>query len=377
MKLVSVVGARPQFVKLAPIVRALKKNGTVDHRIVHTGQHYDDRMSAVFFDELQLPRPDIDLGVGSGTHGAQTAGMLTRIEEFLLAAHPRAVIVYGDTNSTLAATLAAVKLTIPTVHVESGLRSYDRSMPEEVNRLVADHCSDRLYAPTPVAVRNLGDEGLEDRTVMSGDVMLDAISHNKDLAKAKSRALDDFDLEGKSFGLVTVHRPVNTTEPALAELMSGLARAADECLPLLFPVHPRTRAVLDRLGWQSSDKLRIVEPLPYLDIISLVESAAIVITDSGGVQKEAAFLHTPCITMRTETEWTETVEIGVNRLLGRQPDKIAEEISNILGCPDIFDESVKQQLEAHYGQGRAAEIIVEDLVPWLAATTEPDANAAQ
>lgn len=363
--LVSVVGARPQFVKLAPISRAIERMPDVVHRVVHTGQHYDDSMSASFFEQLELPRPDLDLGVGSGSHATQTGAMLTKLESYLAEHPPQAVLTYGDTNSTLAATLAASKIHVPVAHIEAGLRSYNRAMPEEINRLVADHCSDRLYAPTPQALRNLGSENLADRAVLSGDVMLDAVLRNIDLAHAGSRALDELGLREKRFGLVTVHRPVNTGGDALAHLLDALEETAAH-LELLFPVHPRTRAMLDTLGYEPPKGLRLLGPLPYLDSILLIQHAAVVITDSGGVQKEAAFLHTPCLTMRDETEWTETVGMGVNRLVGNAASGgLADAVAAVLEAGDPFDAETLGEIRRQYGSGDAAQMIVRDCIDWL------------
>ena len=363
--LVSVVGARPQFVKLAPIVRALEQHRGCTHRIIHTGQHYDAKMSATFFEQLVLPQPDVDLGVGSAGHGAQTAAMLAKLEEYLMHEKPAAMLTYGDTNSTLAATLAAAKLHIPVAHVEAGLRSFNRAMPEEINRLVADHCSDRLYAPTPKAMDNLEKENLVDRALLTGDVMLDAIKHNIELADNKSRALDEYGVRKDTFGLVTVHRPVNTTGIALKVLLKALEYVAEKHLPLIFPVHPRTRVVLEEMGYKPGSALQLVDPLPYLDVITLIKAAAIVITDSGGMQKEAAFLKTPCLTMRDETEWTETVNFGVNRLVGNSGSNLAAAISKYQAAENVFNKSVQKQIQEHYGSGNAAEIIVRDCLDWM------------
>jgi len=363
--LVSVVGARPQFVKLAPISRAIENLQGVVHRVVHTGQHYDDSMSAAFFEQLELPRPDLDLGVGSGSHAAQTAAMLTRLETWLIEHPPSAVLTYGDTNSTLAATLAASKIHLPVAHIEAGLRSFNRAMPEEINRLVADHCSDRLYAPTPQSMLNLQNENLQDRAVLSGDVMLDAVMRNIDLASDKSRALDEFGLRDRPFGLVTVHRPVNTDGEALRHLLAALEETAEH-IELLFPVHPRTRAVLDAMAYEPPQGLRLVGPLPYLDTIALIQNAAVVITDSGGVQKEAAFLHTPCLTMRNETEWTETVDMGVNRLVGDAGGGgLTNAVAAVLDAEDPFGAGTLEEIRTNYGCGDAAGKIIRDCVDWL------------
>lgn len=365
LTLVSVVGARPQFVKLAPICRAMALADNIEHLVVHTGQHYDDNMSASFFEQLGMHEPHLNLGVGSGSHAEQTATMLTALESFLRDRRPDALLTYGDTNSTLAATLAATKIHIPVAHVEAGLRSFNRAMPEEINRLVADHCGDRLYAPTPQAMVNLERENLLGRAVLSGDVMFDSVRHNIELARSRSRALEDLDFAAGAFGMVTVHRPVNTTDATLRVLLGVLETTARRHLPLLFPVHPRTRAVLDKLGYKPPPELVILEPLSYLDNICLLEAAAFVITDSGGVQKEAAFLHTPCLTVRDETEWTETVDIGVNHLVGSSGKQLVEAVGAVLAAQNPFDDRALRRIEECYGDGHAAEKIVKDCKTWL------------
>lgn len=361
----SVVGARPQFVKLAPISRAIEAAGNIQHRVVHTGQHYDANMSESFFEQLEMRAPDVNLEVGSGTHAEQSSAMLTALETLLTDDRPSAVLTYGDTNSTLAATLAAAKIHVPVAHVEAGLRSYNRAMPEEINRLVADHCSDRLYAPTPQSMANLESENISDRAIVSGDVMLDAVQHNIELARQNSRAMDNLGLEPGRFGLVTVHRPVNTTGEALRQLLDALEETAVEHLPLVFPVHPRTRAILDRLDYTPPGPLVITAPLTYLDNLRVMQEAAVVITDSGGVQKEAAFLGTPCLTARDETEWTETVEIGVNRLVGNAGRQLIGAVVDVLEQGSPFNETTRQAIEQHYGAGDAAERIVFDCIAWI------------
>ncbi len=365
LKLISVVGARPQFVKLAPVARAFGMHEEITHSVIHTGQHYDENMSKSFFTDLELPAPDLNLGVGSGGHAVQTAAMLVKLEQAFSEQAPSAVIVYGDTNSTLAATLAAAKIHVPVAHVEAGLRSFNRLMPEEINRLVADHCADRLYAPTPCALKNLEQESLGRRAVLTGDVMLDAVLHNIELADAKSSMRRDLGLEVGGYGLVTVHRPVNTTGPELEKLMKALEETARRHLPLVFPVHPRTRAVLESLNYRPPEGLSLISPLSYLDSIAMVRDAAMVITDSGGMQKEAAFLHTPCLTARAETEWTETVEIGVNRLVGDGGERIVEVVDQILNSESLFDDEVLKKLDENYGCGDAAGRIVEDCIKWI------------
>ncbi len=367
LKLVSVVGARPQFVKLAPVARAISSNTAAEHKIIHTGQHYDADMSQSFFEQLDIPRPTVDLGVGSARHGAQTADMLVKIEDYLLSNKPDAVIVYGDTNSTLAATLAASKMHIAVAHIEAGLRSFDRKMPEEINRIVADHCSDRLYAPTPAACSNLQNEKLEDRTLLSGDVMLDAIEHNIQIANETSKVLKDTGLVPGQFGVVTVHRPSNTTKEELSRIIQALQKVADDYVPLLLPAHPRTRGVMDTIDVAPKGRFVLTSPMSYLDLIVLIRNAAIVITDSGGVQKEAALLHTPGVTLRDTTEWVETIEFGVNRLVENDESSILEAVLDVLNSPDVFSDELRQELRIMYGNGKAANFIAEDLFEWVAS----------
>ena len=356
MTIDSIVGARPQFIKLAPISRAFANRGDmVRHRIVHTGQHYDQGMSDVFFEELEIPKPDIELHIGSAPHGQQTGAMLAALELEFEAHRPDVILVYGDTNSTLAATLAATKMHIPVCHVEAGLRSFNREMPEEINRLVADHCADRLYAPTPVAMRHLDREGLAERSVLSGDVMLDAVRYNVGLAEKSSDVMARFGLTDREFGIATIHRPINTARDALVDIVEAFGRIAGN-LPLVFPMHPRTRAVLD--GALNIDPgLHIVEPLGYLDMLRALGAARLVLTDSGGLQKEAAFLGTPCVTLREETEWTETVEIGANVLVGQSTDRLEEAVQKALGRPPA---SWEPDIAEHNGDGKAAQKIDND-----------------
>jgi UDP-N-acetylglucosamine 2-epimerase len=322
-------------------------------------------MSSLFFRQLEMPEPHWNLEVGSGTHAEQTGAMLTKLEALLSEVRPDAVLTYGDTNSTLAATLAATKIHLPVLHIEAGLRSFNRSMPEEINRLVADHCGDRLYAPTPLAMRNLRSEGLESRAVLTGDVMLDAIRRNAELARERSRVLHEIGVQQDRFGLVTVHRPVNTEGEALKGLMRSLERIASRSFPLVFPVHPRTRLALQTLRYTPPKNLMLLEPMSYLDNVRLISQARLVITDSGGVQKEAAFLGTPCLTVRGETEWVETVEIGLNRLVADPTEELASAVAEVLSAPDPFGAEAWCQIEEHYGSGDAALKIVTDCVAWL------------
>lgn len=366
LTIVSVVGARPQFVKLAPICRAVERVTGIRHLIVHTGQHYDVRLSGELFRQLEIRDPDVNLGVASGSHARQTAKAMVGVEAYLQETAVDAVFTYGDTNSTLAATLAATKLHVPVAHIEAGLRSFNRRMPEETNRLVADHCGDRLYAPTPQAMVNLENEGLEARSVLTGDVMLDAVQFNHQLALKNSEILQQLELQKGDFGFVTVHRPVNTDGDSLEALLASLAELACTHFPLVFPVHPRTRRVLDEINFVAPQGLFLLDPVPYLDCLRLCEAARIVITDSGGVQKEAAFMHTPCLTLRDETEWTETLEIGINRLVGNHGSNLSPAFEEMMGVGDLFNEKTVARIEFHFGGGNAAETIVRDALEWLA-----------
>jgi UDP-N-acetylglucosamine 2-epimerase len=312
MRVVTVVGARPQFVKAAPVSRVLREKHS--EVLVHTGQHYDYGMSRIFFQELNMPEPDVNLGVGSGSHGRQTGEMLIGVEEVLLARRPDWVLVYGDTNSTLAGALAAAKLQISVAHVEAGLRSFNRAMPEEHNRVLVDHCSDLLFCPTQTAVDNLAHEGLTSGVHMVGDVMYDAALQHGAVARQRSTLLNELGLAGRKFALATIHRPYNTDDPSrLQEIVNSLG-ALD--MPVVFPVHARTRDRLAQIDnpQSATRNLQPVEPLGYLDMLALEQVAALILTDSGGVQKEAYFYGVPCVTLRPETEWVETVAAGWNRL---------------------------------------------------------------
>lgn len=361
--LISVVGARPQFIKLAPVCRSLADLAPDwRHRIIHTGQHYDYGMSEVFFDDLNIPRPDTNLGIGSAKQGAQTGAMIAALEEEFENLAPDGVVVYGDTNSTLAAAIAASKLLIPQFHVEAGLRSFDRSMPEEVNRIIADHCGELLFAPTGQAMANLRIEGLADRAVQVGDVMYDAVLYNADIAKHNSNVLAGLDIEAGNYAVATIHRASNTSRERLAELMQILLEISQEFLPVVFPMHPRTRSMLGDLPSREGARLRIIEPQAYLDMLALVQNARLVLTDSGGLQKEAAFLGTPCVTLRDTTEWTETIDIGANRLTGIAREKIRDAVHGILDADALDWVDV---LPGLYGDGRAADNIASALIDRL------------
>jgi UDP-N-acetylglucosamine 2-epimerase len=361
--IVSVVGARPQFIKLAPVCRSLADMATHwSHRIVHTGQHYDYGMSDVFFADLSIPHPDANLNIGSGRQGAQTGAMIASLEQEFEEKTPDGVIVYGDTNSTLAAAIAASKLDIPLFHIEAGLRSFDRTMPEEINRIVADHCSEILFAPTNQAMSNLEKEGLGLRAQLVGDVMYDAVIYNAEIASHNSNVLAGLGVKARKYALVTVHRASNTDRHTLRELMQTMASIAKEYVPIVFPMHPRTRAVLGSEFAESGGGLQIVEPQSYIDMLSLVKNARLVLTDSGGLQKEAAFLGTPCVTLRDTTEWTETLDIGANRLVGLASDAIRRAVREVLEA-EPADWSGK--LAVLYGDGRAADRIAGALVEWF------------
>jgi len=360
IQVVTVVGARPQFIKAAAVTRAVAawnethQDVQVDERIVHTGQHYDRNMSAVFFDQLKLPRPVVNLGVGSGTHGVQTGAMLERLERVLLDGRPDWVLVYGDTNSTLAGALAAVKLHIPLAHVEAGLRSFNRRMPEEINRVVVDHVSSLLLCPTDQAVANLASEGVTEGVHNVGDVMYDSLLFNAALAEGSSGVLSRLGLEPKTYYLATVHRAENTDDPArLGRIVEALGRVDR---PVVLPMHPRTRKTLGRSLDGVAEAVRIIEPVAYLDMLTLERGARIILTDSGGVQKEAYWLAVPCVTLRDETEWVELIAAGCNRLGGADAERIVEAVSAWESVDCALPPDRPQDL---YGDGKAAERIVE------------------
>jgi UDP-GlcNAc3NAcA epimerase len=321
MKIISIVGARPQFIKVAVICHAVEQSGGVEHRIIHTGQHYDAEMSDVFFEDLGIRAPDYDLGVGSGAHGEQTGEMMKRLEPALIAERPDWVVLYGDTNSTLAGAVVAAKLGQPLAHVEAGLRSYNRKMPEELNRIVADHLSDVLLCPTPVAIENLEREGLAARAVLTGDVMLDAAIIFRDEAEGRGGPLAERWRAGQ-FALATIHRAENTDDPErLRNIFQALERVAESICPVVVPLHPRTRKCIAAINW-CPKAVSVIPPCSYLEMILLESRARFILTDSGGVQKEAYFVKVPCVTLRDETEWSETLENGCNVLTGADPDKI-------------------------------------------------------
>ncbi len=324
MKILTVIGARPQFIKAAPVSTALRSSGHREY-LVHTGQHYDYAMSQIFFDELGIAQPDTNLGVGSGSHGRQTGEMLIRLEEVIQEQKPNWVLVYGDTNSTLAGALAAVKLHVSVAHVEAGLRSFNREMPEEHNRVLTDHCSDLLFCPTQTAVDNLASAGISQGVHLVGDTMYDAVLQFSEVARQRSTILQDLGLEPKKYLLATVHRPYNTDNPKnLRNILAALAETGEM---VIFPVHPRSRQKLDELDFFKSQpaiqNLKLLNPVGYLDMLMLEQNARMILTDSGGMQKEAYFFSVPCITLRPETEWVETVIAGWNIVVGANENKIA------------------------------------------------------
>lgn len=314
VRIAHIVGARPQFVKMALVAGAARAFSCLETVVIHTGQHYDRRMSDVFFDELAIPTPRYNLGVGSGRHTDQIALMLAKLGRVLSRLVPDMVFVYGDTNSTLAGALAAVKTGIPLAHVEAGLRSFNRLMPEETNRVVTDRISDILFCPTPTAVANLKREGLTRGVHLVGDVMIDMLTKYARVARRRSRVLDTLGIGPRGYYLATVHRAGNTDDPA--KLRSILDALDSLGKPVVLPLHPRTRAAIRRGRIAVGDNIRVIEPAPYIDMLMLEMNAAMIFTDSGGIQKEAFFFKTPCVTMRDETEWVETVRSGWNRLAG-------------------------------------------------------------
>jgi len=353
MKIVTIIGARPQFIKAAAVSRAFSKADSIQEVIVHTGQHFDANMSKVFFDELNIPSPDYYLDVNGGNHGAMTGRMLEKIEEVLLTEQPDFVLVYGDTNSTLAGALAAKKLHIRVIHVEAGLRSFNMRMPEEINRILTDRISDILFCPTATAIQNLKEEGYKDgtvRIVRSGDVMQDAALYYTGKL-GPGEILKALDL--KEYILCTIHRAENTDDP---ERLQNIVEALNEInkkIPVLVPLHPRTNKIIDQL--QLNVAFKTIEPVGYLDMIQLIINARLVMTDSGGLQKEAFFFRKNCVTLRDETEWIELIEHGVNVLAGSDKDRIVAAATSQLNRDSNFDIDL-------YGQGKASEIIVNEIL---------------
>lgn len=352
MKIITIIGARPQFIKAAMCSQVFAEQG-IKELIVHTGQHFDENMSKVFFEELSIPKPACNLSIGGGSHGQNTGRMIEAIEQVLVSEKPDWVLVYGDTDSTLAGTLAAVKLHVPVAHVEAGLRSFNRKMPEEINRVLTDHAANLLFAPTKTAVQHLAGEGIiGDRVLLVGDVMFDAALHFGNLADTQSNVLGALGLQPRSYTLATIHRAENTDDPIrLDTILRGFAEFSHD---IVLPLHPRTRSRIDKFGLKLSSNIQLIDPVGYIDMVMLEKHAALIATDSGGVQKEAYFYRVPCVTLRNETEWVELIESGWNCLVPPiHGIDIAVAMKNALGSCGIETEL--------YGQGDAAEKITRKL----------------
>jgi UDP-GlcNAc3NAcA epimerase len=347
-KVMTIAGTRPQLVKVAAVSRVLRES--FEEVLVNTGQHYDYQMAGVFFDELKIPKPDYDLGIGSDTHGRQTGKMLIAVEEVVEREKPDVILVYGDTNSTLAGAIVASKLHIPLVHIEAGLRSYNKKMPEEINRIMTDHVATLLFAPSDLAVENLAQEGIQEGVHQVGDVMYDAVLYNMEIAE-QEHSLGKFNLMSGQYILSTIHRAENTDNRDRLEAILKAFKALDE--KVVLPLHPRTKSKIEVFGLNSilenAPKIEIIEPLSYLEMLLLEKHAKAIVTDSGGVQKEAYFAKVPCVTLRDQTEWTETIEAGWNQLVNPLTDNLPEILANV--------ESGKP-IENLYGDGEAAKKII-------------------
>ncbi|HCR72783.1 MAG TPA: UDP-N-acetylglucosamine 2-epimerase (non-hydrolyzing) [Anaerolineae bacterium] len=344
----TVVGARPQFIKAAPVSRALKK--IFQEVLIHTGQHYDYEMSDVFFEEMEMQKPDFYLGIGGGNHGEQTGQMLIELEKVFNSVKPNLVLVYGDTNSTLAGALAAAKANIPVAHIEAGLRSYNRTMPEEINRVLTDHISSFLFCPTDIAIKNLQKEGIINGVHQVGDVMYDALLYNLTIARKKTDILSRLNILKGDYALATIHRAANTDyKDRMKSILDGLAGLETK---IILPLHPRTRKMMREWNLPVNNNIKLIEPVGYFDMLVLEENANCILTDSGGIQKEAYLLGIRCITLREETEWVETVEAGWNRLVGVDSQSIQDTFANWLP---------KSNRTPLYGNGDASLRIVEVL----------------
>lgn len=374
MKICTIIGARPQFIKAAAVSRAISEYKLFSAKpsvlnpppfpitevIIHTGQHYDDVMSAIFFRELEIPEPRYNIGIGSGPHGKQTGEMLAAVEQVLISEKPDWVLVYGDTNSTLAGALAAAKLHVPIAHVEAGLRSFNRRMPEETNRVITDHLSTLLFCPSQIATDNLAAEGISRGISIVGDVMADALQFAADKVSINTDIISRLNIEKKGYCLATIHRAENTDVPErLNRIISALLKLA-ESEPVVLPLHPRTRKILENSSFILHERcsvncgLRIIEPVGYFDIIALAQSARMIFTDSGGMQKEAYWLKVPCITLRDQTEWVETVESGWNKIAGA-------DYENIIASALSFNPPAEHP-PLYGGDGYAAKRILDVLV---------------
>ena len=354
MKLVTILGARPQFIKASMVSMEIANYEEINEVIIHTGQHFDENMSRIFFEEMGIPEPDYNLGVNSLSHGTMTGRQLEKIEKILIKEKPDRVLVYGDTDSTLAGALAAVKLHIPVAHIEAGLRSFNRKMPEEINRILTDHAADMLFAPTETAVNNLKHEGFDDEKVyIVGDVMYDAALHFGNIADEKSSIIDDIELEKQSYVLCTVHRQENTDNPDRLRSIVEALNQINRKIRVVLPLHPRTQQIVENEGYQLDFKQ--INPVGYLDILTLLKDCKLVLTDSGGLQKEAFFFEKHCITLRDETEWVELVDHGFNTLVRVDKDKI------LTAYQKMVDKSSEFNIDL-YGNGKSRKIIVDLLV---------------
>ena len=360
MRIATILGARPQFIKAAVVSRAISKcrnqRKEIHEEIIHTGQHYDPKMSANFFRELEIPEPRYNLNIHGGSHGQMTARMLADIEQVLIDRKPDMVMVYGDTNSTLAGSLAAVKLHIPIAHVEAGLRSFNHRMPEEINRIITDRISQLLFCPTEAAVNNLRKENITNGVHFVGDVMLDALLYYDNTTLWKIKIVDELSLVDRKYGLVTIHRAENTdSHDRLCSILKAL-ESISENIPLIFPMHPRTKKIIAKHNYTKFLKnIKVIEPLSYLEMLKVESCAAVIITDSGGIQKEAFIWGIPCITVRDETEWVETVESGLNHIVGAGTESIVSRFQKIV----LGKKDVKTNV---YGDGNAGEKIVGNLL---------------
>ena len=356
-----VLGTRPEIIKMSPVIRELEKNN-LPYIIIHTGQHYSYNMDRVFFEELELPEPDYKLDVGEKyhTHGSQTGEMIKELEKILMKESPDIVLVEGDTNTVLAGGLASVKLHIPVGHVEAGLRSFDRRMPEEINRIVVDHISDYLFAPTQVAKKNLLNEGIsQDKIYVTGNTIVDAVYQNLEIAKSKSRILGKYNLKKKEYILVTFHRQENVDDPSRLKKLVNMLN--DLNYTTIFPMHPRTRKRIDEFGYRiNNEKVRVIEPLGYLDFLLLLANSKVVLTDSGGIQEESNILHVPCLTLRDNTERPETVEVGSNIVVGMESQNVLATLNSILHNPHKYN--TMSSVPVVFGDGKSSERIVGIIV---------------
>jgi len=358
LKILTVIGARPQFIKAAAVSYAFSKHSGLREILLHTGQHYDANMSDIFFEELNIPKPKYNLSIGGGRHGFMTGNQLIEIEKVLLSEIPDWVLVYGDTNSTLAGALAAAKLHIPVAHIEAGLRSFNRKMPEELNRVVSDHLSTLLFAPTTTAINNLYAEGLlPEKCIQSGDVMFDASLLFGARAREHSKILNSLNIHQEEYILATIHRAENTDDLSCLTVILKSFNEVSKKIPVIWPIHPRTRKLLDQYGLHQllNANVKLIDPVGYLDMVMLVQSAALIATDSGGIQKEAFFFQVPCVTLRGETEWIELLESGWNQLAPpNDSEVVANQIMNAIGS--------RGKQVTPYGNGDASEKILQKLI---------------